>query len=327
MTGSRPLLRLASLKLTLAGMVLLAALLGWSRVEDRMAGDEVVVPLALLFVNLTAAVLTNRAFRAQPGLLVFHVGLALLALTAGLGQLTGLVGRVAVTEGTRMDPRSVIAEAGPLHRWGLDQVDFVQGPIAIDFAAGMHRVNTRSEVRVGEGGGTRVIGDEAPLMLSGYRFGTTPNKGFAPVLAWTPAGGGTGLHAVHLPSYPINDTAQTTEWALPDGAGKVTLWLEFTPIFDETKPWRFRLPDDPRLVVLEGERREVLRPGEDMALAGGRLRFERVTTWMGYGIVSAPMVPWMIASVVVAALGLAWHVAGKLRALTDSPAWHEAAHG
>ena len=58
--------------------------------------------------------------------------------------------------------------------------------------------------------------------------------------------------------------------------------------------------------------RHELRPGDDIALGPGRLRYEELRTWMGYTIAYNPIVPWMLATVAVAVLCLAWHVLGKM---------------
>ena len=60
-----------------------------------------------------------------------------------------------------------------------------------------------------------IIGDQTPLVLEGYRFYTTSNKGFAPVFVWQPAGGAAERGSVHLPPYPVLQFAQQVEWTPP----------------------------------------------------------------------------------------------------------------
>ena len=72
--------KLASLRLTLVGMAVLAVL---AVVASRNADVDVsitAVPLAILAINLFAALVTNRSFRSQTGLLIFHIGLLLVFL-------------------------------------------------------------------------------------------------------------------------------------------------------------------------------------------------------------------------------------------------------
>ena len=80
--------KLASLRLTLAGMILLIVL---ALIGSRSPAVDVGVttlPIAVLVLNLLAAIATNRSFRTQTGLLVFHIGLLLVFVLAGLSVLT-----------------------------------------------------------------------------------------------------------------------------------------------------------------------------------------------------------------------------------------------
>ena len=70
----------ASLRLTLAALALLALdVLLTYRAEVR-ASWPLAVPLALLSVNLVAAVLSNATFRRQGALLAFHLALIAIVL-------------------------------------------------------------------------------------------------------------------------------------------------------------------------------------------------------------------------------------------------------
>jgi cytochrome c biogenesis protein ResB len=321
---------LASLELTLALMAAVLAVLCWSRVTDREVGRILVVPFALLFVNLAAAVAHHQTLRRQVGLLVFHLGLAMLALVAAVGRLLALDGHVEVAEGTPFDVANVVSEAAPFHPFGLAGASFVQGPFTIDYEPGMHRRHTRSTVYVAEGGtGWRqaVVGDDHPLLIGGYRLYTTANKGFAPILTWIDADGREQTGAFHLPSYPANDDRQGNEWALPDGSGSVVLWLEMpTPVLDEHAAWSFHVPADARLAVVNGERRDVLVPGQSIALGQGRLRYERLSSWMGYAIFYDPTLPWLLAAALVAFCGLGWHALRNVRAMVKWPVLREVNH-
>lgn len=308
---------LASLRLTLAGFGLLAALLVYGRLTETPVDTAVAAPFALLAVNLIAALVANPRLRGHLGLLVFHLALAAIAGLAAIGRLAGLSGHVEVTEGTAFDSRLVVANAGPLHRWRLDRVRFVQGGFDINYAPGMKREDTKSRVFIPggtDGGETVVVGDDRPLVIGGYRFYTSFNKGFAPLLRYAGANGEAVLGTVHLPSYPLNYYQQGNEWTPPDGSRRVKLWLHLPrPGYVEDARWRFRAPDDAVLVVMDGGARRELRPGETMRLGAGTLRYEELRGWMGYTISYDPTVPWILGACAAGAVGLAWHVAGKLR--------------
>lgn len=307
--------RLASLWLTLACLVGLASMLAWRLGTDRPIGWDVALPLGLLCLNLAAALVVTPALRRQPGLLVFHLGLALLALLLGAGRLMSAAGNVEVTEGLALDPALVTVAPGPLHRFRLPAAAFVQGPFSIDYAPGLTRGATTSRVVLADGR-EAVVGDDVALVINGYRLYTTHNKGFAPLLSFRRADGGWMAGSLHLPSYPLFDYNQGTEWTPPGAAAPLTLWLKLDkPVHDKDARWTFRTPDDPVLVVDDGTRRHELRPGGELAVAGGRLRFEELRTWMGYSIDYDPSRPWLLAAGGIAVAGLLWHGLAKVAAV------------
>lgn len=306
---------MASLRLTLVWLGVAAAIAVTGEIAVRPIGVWMALPFAALFLNLMAAIATTPKLRRQGGLLGFHLALASLALLAAADRLVSLSGHVEITEGTAFDERLVNAVAGPLHPWRLDGVRFVQEEFVIDYAPSMKRRETYSAVRIPtEDGGWRrlVVGDDDPVVVDGYRFYTSFNKGFAPLITYVDGDGRPHSGAVHLPSYPLNYYRQGNDWALPGGAGTVKLWLQIPqPVYDENSAWRFRKPTDAVLVVIDGEGRHELRPGESLPLRGGALRYDELRSWMGYTISYSPVASWMLAAAVVAVLSLAWHMAWK----------------
>jgi len=245
-------------------------------------------------------------------LFAFHATLALIVCLLVADDLTSLRGRVEVTEGAAFDTAAAEIEASPLHPWSLDQVAFEQGGFEIRYLPGMKRRETLSSVRVpvkNDEWETVIVGDDTPLVVGKYRFYTTHNKGFAPILTYTSAGGRSVTGSVHMPSYPLNDYQQGNEWTPPGGA-PVSLWLRIEqPVYDPDAVWTFKLPDDPVLVVIEGSIRRELRQGESLRLArGGEIRFEALTTWMGYTIASNLLSTWIMAVAIAAGLSLLAHV-------------------
>ena len=268
-------------------------------------------------LNLGAALFVHARLRRQLPLLVAHLALLALVVLAAAGRLAALDGRFELTEGVPFDGRLIDGQAGPWHRDRLHRLAFRHEGFEIDYAPGRQRGPTRNTVTWTGGDGrpqSAVIGDHRPLLLEGYRIYTSPNKGFAPVLRWTPAQGEMLLGAVHLPSYPMHELRQSNEWHLPDGRALWVMLETDETLIDPKAPGAFRLPRTHRLVVRLGDERIELVPGAEVALAGGRLHYEGLSTWMGYRITGDPTLPWLLLASLLAAGALAWHYAIKFRA-------------
>lgn len=313
----RFVLALASLKLTPVGL----ALLGAASIVVYLGGDSATPwlagPLLLLAVNLIAAVATNIVFRRQLPLLVFHLALIALVLLAAVSRLTYLKGSASVTEGTAYTGLWQQV-AGPLHRGRLDAVNFVNDGFEITYKPGPVRELMLNQVRwVDSDGRVRLeeIAGNRPLMIYGYRFYPSSNKGFAPVLLWLPKVGEPVLGAVHLPSYPANLHTQSAAWR-PEGS-KQDIWImldipeNFIPA---DQPSRFRLPDDKKLVLRYGESRWELRLGEQAILPDGVVEYRELRTWMGYIVFYDWTIPWLLSACVVAVLSIGWHFWQKFAA-------------
>src|SRR3569832_204539 len=200
---------LASLRLTLVGMLLLA--FGAALSYNNPATTSVwvlVVPMSLLAVNLLAAIITNP--------------------------------HIELLQDTAFASAELFDDSrGPWHSGHLDQVQFVQGPYTVDYAPGMVRGLTRSQVQVPDGRGgweAKVVGDDRPLIMEGYRFYTSFNKGFAPILTWIPDQGAPQTGAVHMPSYPLFDYKQNKNRTPPDSP-EIKFWLRLTTGMDEKAAW------------------------------------------------------------------------------------------
>jgi cytochrome c biogenesis protein len=260
------------------------------------------------------------------------LALALLAILIAADRLTAFYGHIEVTEGTAFDPRLVKGEGGPLHDRAFTAIAFVQGPFEIDYAPGMKRRDTRSRIMVPNGSGgwrEEIVGDDKPLVLAGYRFYSSFNKGFAPVLEFIDSRGVKQLGAVHLPSYPLNHFKQGNDWQVPGSSRNVKLWLQIPEeVYKVEDAWEFALPKDPQLVVIDSETRRELSIGESLSLPDGNLRFHQLRSWMGYSISYNPLIPWIIAAVCLAVAALAWHGIAKMRQQPwDSPEAQTAVNG
>jgi hypothetical protein len=307
---TRVIHRIASSRLTVAGFALLAAGTLGSYDRPEAPATAIVLPLALLAVNLAAAILVRPALR-RGGLGLFHVALLALLLLAGVGRLTHFDGRVEVAEGAFFDPAQVeVTGRGTWHGSAWKDLQFRQGSYEVDYAAGVKRSHTRSHVWVdGESSAVlRVVGDDTPLILNGYRFYTTHNKGFAPQLSWQPESGEPVQGLINMPSYPLFDWKQENSWTAPDGMA-LRFWLRIEQPLPDRSAWTLVPKDMPAVLVVEaaGVRHE-LRPGQSIALPGATLRYDRLSGWMGYRIFYDPtLVPMLIASL-LGVLGLGWHL-------------------
>ena len=309
--------KLASLRLSLVGMALLAVL---AVVASRSADVDVgitVVPLTILVVNLLAALLTNRSFRAQAGLLVFHVGLLLVFACIGLTVLLRFDGHVEVLQGAAFDASQVeTVEQGRWHNNRLDDLELFQGEIRINYLPGLNRQDTHStiEYRAASGELRRMtIGDTRTATIDGYRVAATFNKGFAILLQWSGDDGREMLGAVHMPSFPEFDWKQVTTWTTPTGQ-EVELELDFdVPVSSDTESWTFGATSMPYTVrvTAAGEAPRTLREGEATRLAGGVVRAVDLRTWMAYQIEYLPFLPWMFAAAMLAIIGLGMHFARR----------------
>lgn len=307
------LTKLASLRLTLAG---LAALVVTVLAVYRQGGPAlywVAAPLGCLALNLLAAVLTNRAFRLQPPLLVFHVALLAVLLLAALGLLTRYEGRIELAEGTRFEAGRVESvNRGWLHRSKLGDVDVVQGDIEVDYANGLQRATTRSDIVLD--GESRQIGDRIAAEAAGYRVQTTFNKGYALVLVWDDGMSPPVAGTVHFPSYPEFEWKQGNEWITPSGE-TVHLELVLDRRVPHSGPWTLHSGATGYAVLLHrsGHASRRLGPGDTVPLRGGRVTVAELRLWMGYRVDANPLLPWMLTAAFLALLALALHFQRKFR--------------
>ena len=309
--------KLASLRLTLVGMALLALLAVVGSRNAEIGTGITAVPLVILVVNLLAALLTNKSIRTQTGLLVFHVGLLLVFACIGLTVLLRYDGHVEVVQGGAFDAGMVeTVEQGWWHHNRLDAIELYQGEVQVNYLPGLNRQDTAStfEYRASSGELRRItVGDTRAATIDGYRIAATFNKGFAVLLHWTGTDGTEILGAVHMPSFPEFDWKQLTAWTTPAGQ-QVELELKFDEsVSDDRGAWSFGRTDMPYSVIvsLAGKSQRSLRRGESVELAGGVVRVVELRTWMAYQIDYLPLLPWMLVAALLAIVGLAMHFASR----------------
>jgi len=303
---------IASLRLTLAGLLVLAVGLVADQNHWLSGVWAITPPLALLAVNLAAAMLVDPRFRRNPALFAFHLCLLLLAVLAGCGQLARFDARLSLVEGQEYDGALLTpVRSGPLAPQPLLDGVLRQGAIAVDFTPGLRRGATRSQVWVADRGWLEV-GDDVPVLVDGYRLYTTSNKGYAALLRWLPERGDAELGAVQFPSYPATELGQMMRWRTPAGE-ELDLALALSPTpYNETWTLSTALATDATIEVQAAGQRKRLRPGEAMSLTGGRLRFERVSMWMGYMVTYDLTLPWLFSIAVLAVVFMAAHFTTRL---------------
>ncbi|NMG75738.1 hypothetical protein GPA25_13305 [Aromatoleum diolicum] len=310
--------RLASLRLTLWLIALLAIGTILALRQEGARTWPMVIPLGLLAVNLLSAIATNGVFRRQTALLVFHLSLVALLLLVAAGRLTYLKGHAGVTEGTNFEGVLAEVERGPWHNGKLSSVSFVNNGFTIEYAPGLQRGATRNDVawRDATGRSQRsVIGDQEPLVIAGYRFYTTFNKGFAPTFRWQGADGTAVFGSVQLPPYPMHEYSQALEWTPPGSEVSVWVMLDIDEVLlDREEHSTFRLPEKYKLVVRVGNERHEMRSGDTLSLNDGTLRFEGLRSWMGYRVFYDWTLPWLLAACAVAVISMGCHFWQKFAA-------------
>ena len=276
-----------------------------------------VIPLAFLAVNITCAIFTNRHINRQPGLLLFHVCLLSIVLLAGMGRLIHLDANVEIAEGEMFTPDLMFEiRSGPLHMGNIDKVDFIQGRYTVNYASNLRRQNTHSEVFLPGQGGESVphdVGDDRPLILQKYRFYTTFNKGFAPILMWIPAQGESITGRIHMPSYPLFEYKQANQWTPPGSKQLIKFWLQLDTDLSLDNAWvlNARKAIGILVVTVDGKRME-LTLGDEVQLEHGRLRYVDLSTWMGYRIFYDPTNHFMVWVVLIGVLGLGQYFWAKM---------------
>lgn len=279
-------------------------------------GWTLAMPLGALAFNLASAIAVHPAFRRQGALLVFHLALLAVVALAAAGRLTFLKGTLELSDAVQFAGELKSEESGPLHDRAIVQLEFASLGFSVHYEPGMKRAQTRNRVTfVDERGARRetVIGDDTPLRLGGYRFYTTPNKGFAPEFIWIPANGaGASRGTLHLPSFPAQLARQVTQWTPPGASRPLTVRLEIDErIVDLEGRWSLRLPKAHSLHVIEAGRDAVLRPGDAGRLREGTLHYVGLRMWMGYSVYYDWTLHWMLAASALAGFALAWHFVAK----------------
>ena len=307
---------LGSPRLAVFGMVLLGigSVLSYGNPETTPIW-VLVVPLFFMSVVLLCAIITNPRIHRRKPLLLFHVSLLAVVVLAAYGRLAHFEAHVEMVAGKAFSQDELLRiKSGIFHSGDLDKVAFVQGNFTIAYSAGLVRGLTHSHVHIPseeEESGWRslVVGDDRPLILEGYRFYTTFNKGFAPLLTWTPAEGGEPISGtVHMPSYPLFEHKQDNRWTPPGAEEEIRFWLSLETGLDENNSWVLDGENATGvLVVSDQDKRIELNIGDEVKLSSGTLRYDRLLPWMGYKVFYDPTLFLLFITSSLSVVGLLLH--------------------
>lgn len=307
--------KLASLRLAWVAMLGLVVTVIVAHFNAHIGYAWIVLPLALMILNLLAALATNVRLQREPALIVFHLALVALCVLGGLDAATRFHGRVELVEGQDLQVAQVqVIEQGAWHRFRLNEILLTQEAAAVEFAPGLIRQRTRSTVLVIEDAEAKrfELGETLPLILLGYRFATTPNKGHAMVLSWRDVEGSVVQGAVHFPSYPAQEWRQQQAWQTPAGEA-ITFELQpkVRPPADSDWVLRSRDVRADISVTADGVQHTLL-PGEWLELRDGAVRFDELRLWMGYRIDYQPLIKWMLVVALISITALACYFYKRL---------------
>lgn len=301
---------LGSLKLALAGMLLLLSIIFYDLKISDLSPIWMALCLALLCLNLLTVVVVRPQFRRQPGLLMFHLCLAAVAGLAALQSLVIFDARIEQVEYQPFDVENVeIITRGPWHTGQLGEIQFLQGKVTVDYRPELRRGQTHSTVYHQQAGvqQSTIFGDTRSYQARGYRFVTTSNKGYVLTLTWMDNNGGQISGSIHMPSYPLQEWNQRQQWQTPAGE-TVTLMLELPPV-PAAVAWQLSSDNfDGRVLLVRPDGTELeLAMNTAVKLAGGSLELAGVGLWIGYRIEYNPLLPWLFASAALGVAALGWH--------------------
>lgn len=304
---------LSSLRITLVGLSWLALGLVADQNHWVAGAWAITPPLILLVLNLLVAMFVDRRFHHQPMLFAFHLCLLMIAGLVGFGQLITHEYRLLLAESQFYEHGMLgPVRGGPVEPPVLADRFMRQGMVEVEYTPGLRRGVTRSEVWMADG--RRVVfGDDIPLLVDGYRFYTTSNKGFSVVFTWLPDNGDAVVGSMLFPSFPASELMQGLNWRTPAGED-IRLALHVPPSSYDGR-WTLTAghASGADVTVSIGDRTKLLRPASTVKLRGGRLRYEHIGMWMGYKVRYDPTLPWLFSASVLAVAFMAIHFASRLR--------------
>ncbi|TNF88669.1 MAG: hypothetical protein EP300_07305 [Gammaproteobacteria bacterium] len=276
------------------------------------------IPSALLILNFLLALATRDILKNNGPLMMFHFALVALVILAFTGRMSSFTATLELAQNETFDGQLENVQQGPWHRYGLAVARFTNLGFQIRYQPGVKRDKTLNRVLLELQDGSRQeleIGDHVPLVIGHYRFYTSHNKGYAPVFEWrAPASKEIAVGSIHLPAYPAHEHGQALEWRVPGTDRQLWTMLRIDEdVLPQDREFHFRVPDRHRLIVRDGDARHELRPGDELELAGGKLVYRRLTTWMGYRVDYDWTRPWLLAAALIGLASLFVHYIIKFR--------------
>ena len=272
----------------------------------------IVVPTCLLILNFLLALFTRRILKNNWLLMSFHFALIALVILIFLGQMTYFKATLELAENEAFAGQLENVRKGSWHRYGLDRAKFTNLGFQIRYHEGIKRDNTLNQIQMTLPDNRQQhieIGDHVPLVIGHYRFYTTHNKGYAPVFEWRPAGAEEAIiGSIHLPAYPVHEYNQALEWNIPSSQQKLWTMLQIIDdVLPEDRDFDFQIPQRHHLVVRIMNQRHELKPGDELMLPNGVLKYRKLTTWMGYKIDYDWTRPWLLATSIIGLSALFCH--------------------
>jgi hypothetical protein len=303
---------LASPRLMVAFFVLMAAAaLGAASYPENITAI-VLPPLVLLFLNLSASILSNARFRADLPLLLFH--LALLAFLALLltARLSYFDGGATLRSGGEFNGEYLSVQKGLLHGNGASRLRFANDGLTEHPVPGSFPT-TYNLVRWWDSAGLphmTEIGNDRPLVLNDYRIYATNMRGFEPIFQWQRKSGAPEMGGVQLPYTFAGDFPEASLVNLPGGG---EAWVQL--VSSQSMELQGKRDDlgaqtlEHKLILRAQGNRYEMQPGTAVELPDGRLTYVRLGSWLGYRVTYDPTPPWLAASVLVGVTSLVWFYA------------------
>jgi len=286
----------------------------------------IALPTGLLILNFVLALATRDILKNNWPLMIFHFALIALVLLVFAGRMSFFSATLELAENEEFFGQEKFSgqlenvRQGPWHRYGLAATRFTNLGFQIRYHPGIKRDDTTNRVMLIRPDGSRhslVIGDHVPLVIGHYRFYTSHNKGYAPIFEWRPfAAGESVVGSIHLPAYPTNEYRQALQWTIPGTETELWTMLAIDEnVLPEDREFEFRVPSEHRLILRYAGQRHELRPGDELTLPAGILRYRKLSTWMGYKVDYDWTRPWLLATALIGLLGLFVHFIVKFKLL------------
>jgi cytochrome c biogenesis protein len=272
----------------------------------------IALPTGLLILNFLLALATRDILKNNLPLMVFHFALIALVLLAFAGRMSFFKATLELAQNEEFVGQLENVQQGPWHRYGLSGARFTNLGFKIHYHQGIKRDKTLNQLLLTMPDGLQQpleIGDHVPLVIGHYRIYTSHNKGYAPVFEWQPfASTESIIGSIHLPAYPTHEYGQALQWKVP--GTDIELWTMLKieeNVLPQDREFDFQVPLQHQLVLRYRDQRYELRPGDELELSGGILRYQKLTTWMGYKIDYDWTRPWLLAAALIGLLGLFVH--------------------